>query len=181
MVPAIGMRLWAEEKKTGTIEVLFSLPVTVAEAVLGKFIAAWTLISVALLLTLPIVFTVNYLGDPDNFVILCGYIGAFLLSGCYLSISIFCSSLTGNQVTAFILSVVLCSLFVFADYPSFLNIFYGLLPVGIIEMIENMSFVVHFESIRRGVVEFGDISFYILIIVCWLACTCIVLDAGKDS
>ncbi len=181
LVPAIGMRLWAEERKTGTIELLFSLPVTVRQAVIGKYLAAWIFIGVALILTFPLIITTNYLGDPDNFVILTGYLGAFLLSGCYLVVSIFCSAFTSNQVISFIVSVMVCSIFVFADYPSVLNVLQTILPAVMVEAVENMSFVVHFESIRRGVIEFRDLSFYLLFIVGWLAATCLVLNERREA
>ncbi|MCK9275326.1 MAG: ABC transporter permease [Syntrophales bacterium] len=181
LAPAIGMRLWSEERKTGTIELLFSMPVTVKQAVIGKYLAAWIFIGVALLLTFPLVITTNYLGNPDNFVIFTGYLGAFLLSGCYLVISIFCSSITSSQVISFIVSVMVCSIFVFADYPSMLNVLQTFLPAAMVEAVENMSFVVHFESIRRGVLEFRDISFYLLFITGWIAATCLMINERREA
>ena len=181
LVPAIGMRLWAEERKSGTIEMLFSLPVTVGQAVMGKFLAAWIFIGVALILTLPMVVTVNYLGTPDNSVIAAGYLGAFLLAGCYLSVSLFCSSLSSSQVVSFILSVMVCTVFVFADYPSVLVVLQSFLSAAMIEAIENLSFVVHFESIRRGVIEFRDLAFYVLFIAGWITASSIVLDGRREA
>ena len=181
LVPAIGMRLWAEERKSGTIEMLFSLPVTVGQAIMGKFLAAWLFIGVAIFMTLPMVITVNYLGAPDNGVIVAGYAGAFLLAGCYLAVSLFCSTLSNSQVVSFILSVMLCTVFVFADYPSVLLVLQSFIPMPLIEALENMSFVVHFESIRRGVIEFRDVAFYALFIAGWIAAASIVLDGRREA
>ncbi|MBN1829331.1 MAG: ABC transporter permease [Deltaproteobacteria bacterium] len=181
LVPAIGMRLWAEERKTGTIELLFSLPVTVRGAVLGKFAAAWLFIGLALVFTFPLIVTVNYLGDPDNYVIAAGYAGAFLLAGCYLAVSIFASSLTRNQVIGFIVSVLLCSIFAFADYPSILNVLSTFLPLRAVEIVQNMSFIEHFESMRRGVIEFSDLAYDFILIAGWLAATTVVLDGRREA
>ncbi|HET58419.1 MAG TPA: ABC transporter permease [Deltaproteobacteria bacterium] len=181
LVPAIGMRLWAEERKSGTIEMLFSLPVRVGEAVLGKFLAAWVFIGASLLLTFPMIVTVNYLGSPDNGVIAAGYLGAFFLSGCYLAVSMFCSSISSSQVVSFILSVMACTVFVFADYPSVLVVLQKFASPGMIEAVENMSFVVHFESIRRGVIEFTDITFYVFFIAGWISAACVVLHGRREA
>ncbi len=181
LVPAIGMKLWAEERKSGTIEVLFSLPVTVGRAVMGKFIAAWLFIAVALLLTFPMVITVNYLGSPDNWVIAAGYIGGLLLAGCYLAVSMFCSSITANPVVSFILSVVICSLFVFADYPSVLLVLESFLSAAMLEAVENLSFVLHFESLRRGVIEFRDMAFYVLFITGWVLATAVWINGRREA
>jgi len=181
IVPAIGMRLISEERKSGTIELLLSFPVTVRAVVLGKYIAAWLFLAVGLILSFPVVITVNYLGNPDNIVILVGYAGAFLLAGCYLSISIFSSAITKNQVISFILSVSICAIFAFADYPSVLNILRLFLPMGLIEAFENMSFINHYESMRRGVIELRDFVYYIFFISGWITAAGIVLNERMGS
>jgi ABC-2 type transport system permease protein len=180
-VPAAGMRLWAEEHKSGTIEFLFSLPVTVPQAVIGKFLAAWLFLGVALALTAPTVITVAYLGRPDTFAIVTGYLGAILLGGAYLAVSSFCSAFTRSQIVSFVLSIAVISLFVYADSPAFLAWMAGRVPAFLIEAVANMSVVGHFESMQRGVLEFRDLTYYGLLISGLVAMTCIVVDHRRES
>lgn len=179
-IPAVGMRVFAEEKKSGTIELLFTLPVTIRGAVIGKFLAAWCFLLIALLMTLPLPIVVSLLGKPDPWVIVTGYLGAFLLSGCYLAISIFCSAMTRGQIESFILSVLICGFFASADQPAFLNTLSSLLPSFMVEAVANLSFIGHFDSIKRGVLEFNDLAFYAFIITGWLLSAMIILDVRKE-
>ena len=180
-VPAVGMRLWAEERKAGTIEFLFTQPVTVTQAVLGKFAAAWMFLVVALALTAPLVITVAWLGSPDPFVILAGYLGAFLMGGAYLAVSIFCSALTRSQIVSFVLSIGMIGLLAYSDSPAVLTWLAGIVPPFMIEAMANMSFSGHFESMRRGVLEFRDLTFYGILIAGLIAITCLVVDNRRES
>jgi ABC-2 type transport system permease protein len=179
MVPSTAMRLWAEERKVGSIELLFTLPVTITQAVLGKFFAAWLFLVIALSLTFPMVITVCYLGEPDIGLIITGYIGSILMAGGFLAIGSFFSALSKNQVISFVLSVVACAVLVFAGMPTTLSYFSTFLPAGLVSAIGNMSFQAHFESIQRGVLKFQDLSYFILLIVGWIAACGIVLDDRK--
>ena len=179
MVPSAAMRLWAEERKTGSIELLFTLPVTITQAVLGKFFAAWLFITIALSLTFPMVITICYLGEPDIGLIITGYIGSLLTAGGFLAIGCFFSAVSKNQVISFVLSVVACAILVFAGMPTTLNYFSTFLPAGLVSAIENMSFQTHFESIQKGVLEFKDISYFVLLIIGWTVASTIVLERTK--
>ena len=179
MVPSAAMRLWAEERKAGSIELLFTLPITITQAVLGKFLAAWLFLGIALALTFPMVITVAYLGNPDVGLIITGYLGSLLMAGGFLAIGCFFSAVSKNQVISFVLSVVACAVLVFAGMPSTMNYFSSFLPAGMISMIESMSFQNHFESIQRGVLKFGDLAYFILLIIGWIAASSIVLDERK--
>ncbi len=179
LVPAIGMRLWAEERKSGTVELLLTLPITPTEAVLGKFLAAWAFIGLALALTFPIWITVNILGNPDNGVIVAAYLGSWLMAGGFLAISACLSAATRNQVIAFILSVVVCFLFLLSGLPMVLDVFRGWLPQTVIDAIANLSFLVHFTSISRGVLDLRDVLYFILVIGFWLMANRIVLELKK--
>ncbi|PKL96372.1 MAG: ABC transporter permease [Gammaproteobacteria bacterium HGW-Gammaproteobacteria-8] len=179
LVPAIGMRLWAEERKSGTIELLLTLPVTAGEAVIGKFLAAWAFVGLALLLTFPIWITVNVLGDPDNGVILAGYIGSWLMAGGFLAISACLSAVTRNQVVAFIIAVVVCFGFLLSGLPMVLDLFRGWLPQAAVDAIANLSFLSHFNSISRGVVDLRDLVYFALVIGFWLLANRIVIEIKK--
>ena len=179
MVPSTAMRLWAEERKVGSIELLFTLPITITQAVLGKFFAAWLFLAIALALTFPMVITVYYLGEPDIGLIITGYLGSLLMAGGFLAIGCFFSAASKNQVISFVLSVVACAVLVFAGMPTTLNYVSTFLPAGLVSVIENMSFQTHFESIQRGVLKFGDLSYFILLIIGWIAACSIVLDERK--
>jgi ABC-2 type transport system permease protein len=179
MVPSTAMRLWAEERKVGSIELLFTLPITITQAVLGKFFAAWLFLVIALALTFPMVITVCYLGEPDIGLIITGYLGSFLMAGGFLAIGCFFSAVSKNQVISFVLSVVACAVLVFAGMPTTLSYVSTFLPAGLVSAIENMSFQTHFESIQRGVLKFEDLSYFILLIIGWIAACSIVLDERK--
>jgi len=179
MVPSAAMRLWAEERKVGSIELLFTLPITIRQAVLGKFFAAWLFLTIALALTFPMVITVCYLGDPDIGLIITGYIGSLLMAGGFLAIGCFFSAVSKNQVISFVLSVVACAVFVFAGMPTTLNYLSSFMPAGLVAAVEGMSFQIHFDSMQRGVLEFKDLAYFVLIIVGWIAACTIILDERK--
>ena len=179
LVPAISMRLWAEERKTGSIELLMTLPITMWEAVLGKFLAAWAFTSIALLLTFPIWITVNYLGDPDNGVIVAAYLGSLLMAGAFLAIGACISAANSNQVIAFILTVVVCFIFLLSGFPLVLDFFAGWAPQSVVDAVAGMSFLTHFNSLSRGVIDIRDVVFFVLVIGSWLYANAIVLDLKK--
>ena len=181
MVPAVAMTLWADERKTGTIELLLTLPVRLSEAVLGKFLAAWALTGIALLLTFPIWLTVNYLGDPDNGVIIAAYIGSWLMAGGFLAIGSCMSACTRNSVIAFILTVSLCFLFVLLGLPVLQQAFPEWLPQWLVEALAQLGFLTHFNAIARGVLDLRDVLFFIVTIVAWLLATGIVIEMKKAS
>jgi ABC-2 type transport system permease protein len=179
MVPSAAMRLWAEERKVGSIELLFTLPITIMQAVLGKFFAAWLFLMIALALTFPMVITVCYLGNPDIGLIITGYLGSLLMAGGFLAIGCFFSAVSKNQVISFVLSVVACAVLVFAGMPTTMSYLSMFLPTGLVSAMESMSFQTHFESIQRGVLEFKDLSYFVLLIIGWIAACCIVLEERK--
>jgi len=179
LVPAISMRLWAEERRSGTIELLFTLPLTTLGAVLGKFLAAWLFLGLALVLTLPIWITVNYLGAPDNGVIFAAYLGSWLMAGSFLAIGSCMSALTRNQVVAFILSVVVCFMFLLSGLPMVLNLFNGWAPQIILDGIASMSFLKHFADISKGVIDLRDLLYFVLVIGFWLMANIIILEMKK--
>lgn len=179
LIPAVAMRLWSEERKTGTIELLMTLPVSITDAVLGKFLAAWCFSAVALALTFPIWITVNYLGDPDNTVIIAGYIGSLLMAGGFLAIGSCISALTRSQVIAFVISVVICFLFILSGFPLVLDFFQGWAPQALVDAIASLSFLTHFDSIKKGVIDLRDLIYYAVLISFWLYATVVVVDARK--
>jgi len=179
LVPAIAMRLWAEERKSGTIELLMTLPITRFEAVTGKFLAAWVFAGLALLLTFPMVITVNYLGEPDNGAILTGYIGSWLLAGAYLAIGSCMSALAKNQVIAFILAVSLCFLFIVSGFPMVLDGFSDWAPQWLVDAVASLSFLTRFEAISKGVIDLRDLLYFLTLIAAWLAATAVVIDLKK--
>ena len=181
LVPALAMRLCAEERDTGTIELLLTLPVTTAQAVIGKFLAAWVFVLSALVLTAPIWWTVNYLGEPDNGVILAAYIGSAFMAGGFLAIGSFVSALTRSQVVAFVIGFVLCFLFLMAGYPLVLDAFRGWAPQGVVDAISALSFQAHFESIRRGVLELRDLIYFFGLIVFFLFANVTVIEMKKGE
>ncbi|MCH2540687.1 MAG: ABC transporter permease subunit [Alphaproteobacteria bacterium] len=179
LIPAVTMRLWAEERKTGTIELLMTLPLTTTQAVIGKFFAAWIFIFIALVLTFPIWITVNYLGQPDNGVILAGYVGSLFMSGAYLSIGSCISAITKNQVIAFVIAATVCFIFTMSGVDIVLNFFKVWAPEFLVNTISSMSFLVHFESITKGVIEIRDFLFYLSVIVFWLFLNVVVVEFKK--
>jgi len=175
LVPAISMRLWAEERRSGSIELLMTLPITPWQAVAGKFFAAWTFTGIALALTFPIWLTVNYLGDPDNGTILAGYIGSMLMAGGFLSIGACVSATTRNQVIAFVISIVVCFGFLLSGFPMVLELFRAWAPQIIVDTIASLSFLTHFSNISRGVIDFRDLIYFCLLISGFLYANTIVL------
>ena len=179
LVPAISMRLWAEERKSGTIELLMTLPISPVEAVVAKFLAGWAFLGIALILTFPMWISVNILGDPDNGIIFASYIGSFLMAGAFLAIGASVSALTKNQVIAFVVASVICFIFVMNGTEIVLNVFRGWLPEFLISAISSMSFLTHFEDVSRGVIDLRDIVFYVSLIVFWLFVNTIVIGLKK--
>ncbi|MEK7258845.1 MAG: ABC transporter permease subunit [Pseudomonadota bacterium] len=180
MIPAIAMGLWADERKSGTIELLMTLPVTLSDAVLGKFLAAWVLSGVALLLTFPIWITVNYLGDPDNGVIVAAYLGSWLMAGGFLAIGSCMSAMTRNSVIAFILTVAICFVFVASGSEIILNALRWA-PQILVDAVAALSFLTHFDSISKGVLDLRDILFFVIFIGSWLFASAIVIEIKKAN
>jgi len=180
LVPAVGMRLWSEEHRMGTLELLFTMPITPGQAILGKFLAGWLFLGVAILLTLPMVFTVNYLGNPDGGPILTGYIGSMLMAGAYLAISGLTSAFTRNQVISFITSVVICLLLVLAGYPPVTNILlkWGA-PNAMVDFAASLSVVFHFESMQRGVLDIRDFIYFFSLIGFAIFTTAVILKSKR--
>lgn len=181
LIPAIGMRLWADERRTGTLELLLTLPVTLTEVILGKFLAAWLFIGLALVLTFPMVITVLYLGHPDIGAILCGYFGSFMLAGAYLSVGTMTSSLTRNQVISFILAVVVCLFLVLSGWTPVTDFLTGWAPRWLVDVIAGFSFMPHFTSIERGVIDLRDILYYLSVIFFMLFANGVVLQNRRVS
>ena len=180
LIPAIGMRLWAEEKQSGTIELLFTMPIQIGEAVVGKFIAGWIFIGIALSLTFPIVFTVWYLGNPDNGVIFASYVGSFFMAGAFLSISCVTSAMTRNQVISFILSVIICLIAVLLGWGVFTSALSKIFSASIAEFISNLSFTYHFNSISRGIIDSRDVFYFLSVIIGALGINTVILDSRKS-
>jgi ABC-2 type transport system permease protein len=181
LIPALSMRLWAEERKSGSIELLLTLPVSTWQAVAGKYLAAWAFTGIALALTFPVWLTVNYLGNPDNPVILIGYIGSYLMAGAYLAIGACVSAFTRNQVIAFVIAVVICFLFMLSGTPLVLDLFHGWLPQPLISTISGMSITTHYNSILKGVIDLRDVVFFFSFIGCWLLANIIAVEMKKSS
>ena len=179
LVPALSMRLWAEERKSGSIELLMTLPVEIWQAVAGKFLAAWAFTGLALALTFPIWITVNYLGDPDNGVVVAAYIGSLLMAGGFLAVGSCISAATKNQVIAFILAVVACFLLLLAGFPLVLDIFSAWAPQPLVDAIASLSFLTHFSSISKGVIDLRDLVYFGLLIGVMLYANAIVLQLKK--
>jgi len=181
LVPAVAMRLWAEERKTGTIELLMTLPVSTGEIIVGKFLAAWAFIGFALILTFPMWLTVNYLGDPDNGVIVTSYLGSFLMAGAFLAIGSCISALTKNQVIAFIVAATICFLLVMSGSEFVLNFFRSWAPRIVIDAIASLSFLTHFDKIMRGVLSLASFFFYASLIAFFLFANAVIVDQRKAA
>ena len=181
LIPAVAMRMWAEERRTRTIELLLTLPVTLPQAILGKFLAGWLFIGIALSLTFPMVITVCYLGNPDIGQIIAGYIGSFLLAGCYLAVGSFASSLTRNQVVAFIICLVICLFFVIAGWGPVTEALATTVPLSVANFIASLSFMYRFDSVQRGVIDSRDLIYYASLITFMLAASSVVLTSRKAS
>jgi len=181
LVPAATMGLWAEERRAGTIEVLLTMPVTVFEAVFGKFLAAWLFLTLSILLTFPIVLTTFYLGNPDPGTILSGYLGSILLAGAYVSVGMLASSLTRSQVISFVLALLICLLLLLAGWEPITGFFVRWAPNWLVAGVAAASFMPHFESMQRGVIDLGDIGYYASVIVFMTLATCVVVDNRKSA
>jgi ABC-2 type transport system permease protein len=179
LIPAIAMRLWSEERKSGTIELLMTLPISITDAVIGKFLAAWCFTGIALALTFPMWLTVAYLGEPDHTVILASYIASLLMAGGYLAIGSCISAITKSQVIAFVISVVICFLFILSGFPLVLNFFQAWAPQALIDAVASFSFLTHFEDIRKGVIDLRDIIYFAVVIVFWLYATVVTIENKK--
>jgi ABC-2 type transport system permease protein len=179
LVPAVGMRMWSEERRLGTIELLLTMPVTPWQAIVGKFIASWAVVALALVLTFPMWITVNYLGNPDNGVILAGYVGSFLMGGAYLSITAMTSAMTRNQVVAFIVSVVLSLFLILAGYPPVTNMLVSWAKPWIVEAIASFSVMTHFEGLQKGVLDSRDILYFLSVIGFSLFSTSVIVRTHR--
>lgn len=180
-LPAISMRLWAEERRNGSIELLLTLPVPLSAVVLGKYFAALGFSALALSLTFPIWLTVNYLGSPDNGVILAGYLGSLMLAGGYLAIGSCVSACTGNLVIAFVVSVVVCFLFTISGAPLVIEVFRGWAPAALVDTLAGFSFLTHFRAITGGVIDMRDLVFFVSLIGVFLTATAIIVDMKRGD
>lgn len=176
LVPAVGMRLWSEEKRSGTVELLFTLPITPLEAVLGKFLAAWAFLTLAIALGFPMILTVAYLGSPDWGVLASGYLGAILMAGSYLGVCSLTSALTENQVISFVISLAACAALVFLGLSSFTHFLESYLPVGAANAISNFSFMTHFDPFQKGIIDLKDVVFFLSLSGCSLALNVVALE-----
>lgn len=177
LVPAVGMRLWSEERRSGTMELLLTMPITPWQAILGKFLASWLFLAIALLLTFPIVCTVNYLGSPDNGVIFGSYLGSLLLAGSYLAVSCMTSALTRNQVISFIISVVICFLLILVGYPPVTNFLSQTLHFSqtLVETVAAFSVMTHFEGFQKGILDSRDFIFFLSLMIFALFTTGVII------
>lgn len=181
LVPAVAMGLWAEERKSGTLELLLTQPVTLWQAVLGKFLAAWAFVALALALTFPIWITVNWLGAPDNGVIFASYLGSLLMAGGFLAIGSCLSAATRSQVVAFILTVLVCLMFLLAGFPLALEPLRSIAPQALVDAISALSFLTHFQAITRGVLDLRDVAYFMTTIAVWLLATVLVIEIKKGD
>ncbi|PCI30318.1 MAG: ABC transporter permease [SAR324 cluster bacterium] len=181
LIPAIGMGLWAEERNSGTIELLFTLPISMLQTVMSKFLSAWIFVGIALILTFPMVITVWYLGEPDNGVMFTSYLGSFLMAGTYLAITCVTSALTRNQVISFILSVIVCLTLVLLGWGVFMDMLNQVFPSWFTDVVSSFSFTTHYNSIRRGIIDSRDLVFFLSIIGGGLVINALILDYKKAS
>jgi ABC-2 type transport system permease protein len=179
LIPALSMRLWAEERRSGTIELFLTLPIRLSEAVIGKFLAAWCFAGIALLLTFPFWITVHVLGDPDNGVILAGYLASWLMAGAVLAIGAAVSAATKNQVIAFVVTAALVFVLAVAGTPVVLGLLQGWASSGVIRAVAGISLFGHFTAITRGVVDLRDLVYFVSIIVAFLAANAVLIDLKK--
>lgn len=179
--PAISMRLWAEERKTGTIEILMTLPVTTGQAVVGKFLAAWVFLLLTLALTFPFWITVNYLGNPDNAIIFGSYLGSWLMAGSFLGLCSCLSAVTKNQVIAFIIGAAGCFIFMMSGLTIVLSVFQGWAPSFVVDLVSSMSFLTHFNSFAKGVIDTRSVIYFTSFIVLVLYLNTVVIEFKKAS
>lgn len=181
LIPSITMRLWSEERKTGTIELLLTLPISLQQAVLGKFLAAWLFTTVTILLTFPIWIIVNFLGSPDNGAIICGYFGAILMAGGLLAVGSCISAATKNQVIAFIIALAINFILLLAGFSIVLDAFSGWAPEIFVDAVASISFLTHFDAMAKGIIDLRDIIYFVSMIIVWLYATAIIIDSKKAS
>ena len=181
LIPAISMRLWSDERKSGTIELLMTLPVSITNTVVAKYLAAWSFTAIALFLTFPMWITVNYLGSPDNTVILASYIGSLIMAGGFLAIGSCISALTKSQVIAFVISVVICFMFILSGFPMVLDLFESWAPQAVVDAIASFSFLTHFTSIKKGVIDIRDVIYFAALITFWLYVNIVIIENKKAN
>ena len=182
LVPAVTMGLWAEERRTGTIELLLTLPVTLTQALVGKFLAAWAFIGVALALTFPVVLTTAWLGSPDYGAVVAGYFGSFLLAGACVAIGVFASALSRSQVIGFVVALAICFVLLMIGFDPVVGAVssWGV-PAAVVNAVADCSLLRHFDALRRGVIDLGDVAYYAGVIVFMLAAAEAVTDSRKAS
>lgn len=181
LVPAIAMRTWSEERKNGTIELIMTLPVNTMQIMLGKFFAAWLVLGLCLVLTFPLWLSVNYLGEPDNGIILAAYLGSWLMAGAFLAVGICMSACAKNQVVAFILAIVVCFVFVLSGSPVVIELFQNWAANEVLDTIAALSFLTHFQNIAKGLISLNDVLFYIMSILAWLLAAYIMIEQKKAN
>ncbi len=179
LVPAVGMRLWSEERRLGTMELLLTMPLTTWQAIVGKFLASWLFLALALALTFPVWITVNWLGSPDNGIIAAGYVGSLFLAGAYLAISCMTSALTRNQVISFILSVVICLFLILAGYTPVTDLLTRFASPVVVDIIASFSVMTHFEGFQRGVIDLRDFLFFTSVIGFALFTTGVIIRSQR--
>jgi len=183
LVPAVGMRLWADERRAGTLELLLTMPIAPWEAIAGKFIASWLFLGLALLFTFPVVLTVNYLGNPDNGVIFTAYVGSWLMAGAYLAVSCITSAITRSQVVSVILSVVACLFLILAGFPPVINLLQNLTHrwQWLVDIITSFSVITHFDGFEKGVLDSRDVIFFLSVIGFSLFTTSVILRTHRTT
>jgi len=179
LVPAAGMRLWSDERRLGTIELLLTLPVTSWQAILGKFLASWLFLAIALALTFPVVITVNVLGDPDNGVIACGYVGSLLLAGAYLALSCMTSALARSQVISFILAVMLCLILILVGFNPVTDMLARWATPSVVESIAGFSVLTHFDGLQKGVIDTRDVLYFLSVMAFALFTTDVIIRSHR--
>jgi ABC-2 type transport system permease protein len=179
LVPAVGMRLWAEERRAGTIELLLTLPVTAWQAILGKFLASWLFLALALALTYPVALTVNILGEPDNGALLAGYLGSLFLAGAYLAVTCMTSAMTRNQVVAFILSVLICLFLILAGFNPVTDLLVRWASPAFVDTVAAFSVITHFDGFQKGVLDSRDLLFFLSVIGFALFATGVILRGHR--
>ena len=180
LVPAATMGLWAEERRAGTIELLLTMPITMFEAIMGKFLAAWFFITLSIGLTFPIIITTSYLGDPDMGAVIAGYFGAIMLAGAYVSVGMLTSSMARSQVISFVLALLFCLLLVLAGWDPVTGMFEKWSP-QLAQLVASFSFITHFESIQRGVIDLRDLVYFISVMAFMTTATHVVLNNRKSA
>jgi ABC-2 type transport system permease protein len=179
LVPAVGMRLWAEERRVGTLELLMTMPITPWQAILGKFLASWIFLGIALVLTVPLWITTNYLGQPDNGVIFATYVGSWLMAGTYLAVSCITSAMTRSQVVSFILALVVCLILILSGYPPVIDFLSQVAKPGLVDAVASISVMTHFDGFQKGVLDSRDVIFFLSIIVFSLFTTSVILRTHR--